>query len=54
MMIKNKELMLYIHIPFCVRKCYYCDFLSFESSIEKQNQYIEALLKEDKDDWETV
>ena len=21
-------MVIYIHIPFCVRKCYYCDFLS--------------------------
>lgn len=25
----KKELSIYIHIPFCVRKCFYCDFLSF-------------------------
>lgn len=24
-----RELSIYIHIPFCVRKCLYCDFLSF-------------------------
>lgn len=29
MMIDKKELSLYIHIPFCVKKCLYCDFLSF-------------------------
>lgn len=29
MMIDRKELSLYLHIPFCVRKCLYCDFLSF-------------------------
>ena len=27
--IEEKILELYIHIPFCVRKCIYCDFLSF-------------------------
>ena len=27
----KKEMELYIHIPFCVRKCAYCDFLSFEA-----------------------
>lgn len=29
MMTDRKELSLYLHIPFCVRKCLYCDFLSF-------------------------
>ena len=29
-----KDLSIYIHIPFCVRKCFYCDFLSFPISDE--------------------
>ena len=29
-----KDLSLYIHIPFCVRKCLYCDFLSFPVSVD--------------------
>lgn len=41
MMTDRKELSLYIHIPFCVRKCLYCDFLSFpvgdESYVNQQN-----------------
>lgn len=37
---------VYIHIPFCKQKCYYCDFISFKSSTEIQKKYIEALLKE--------
>lgn len=36
---------LYIHIPFCASKCYYCDFLSFKRH-EKQEAYVEALIKE--------
>ena len=41
-----KELEIYIHIPFCVRKCNYCDFLSFACDEDTQNRYIKALLKE--------
>ena len=37
---------LYVHIPFCVRKCQYCDFLSGPSDEETKNRYIEALLRE--------
>lgn len=49
MMVKNtrrRALELYIHIPFCVRKCQYCDFLSGPSDEETKDRYIEALLKE--------
>lgn len=35
---------LYIHIPFCVKKCNYCDFVSFESGCQKD--YFECLNKE--------
>lgn len=41
-----KDLSLYIHIPFCAQKCYYCDFLSFSSAEENVNAYFEALYKE--------
>jgi oxygen-independent coproporphyrinogen III oxidase len=37
---------LYIHVPFCVRKCSYCDFYSLAGRDELQAAYIEALLKE--------
>lgn len=44
-MMKNK-LGLYIHIPFCVKKCRYCDFLSFPSCEEEMNKYASFLVKE--------
>ncbi len=37
---------LYIHIPFCVRKCQYCDFLSAPATAQVQNAYMDALLRE--------
>lgn len=43
---KNKNLELYIHTPFCVKKCDYCDFLSFPGDSKTQIQYIHALLQE--------
>ena len=35
----KKELGIYIHIPFCKQKCYYCDFVSFSDKIELQEKY---------------
>ena len=46
MMSEKKELEIYIHIPFCVRKCQYCDFLSGPSDEETKAQYMEALGRE--------
>lgn len=41
-----KELELYIHIPFCVRKCAYCDFLSAPADEDTRQKYVSALIKE--------
>ena len=38
--------MIYIHIPFCIQKCRYCDFMSFESNTEMRQLYVDALCKE--------
>ena len=46
---KQNQLMIYVHIPFCVRKCRYCDFLSFPGSRETQQAYIQALQREIKE-----
>jgi len=37
---------VYIHIPFCVKKCVYCDFLSGPATRLQQQEYVNALLKE--------
>ncbi|MEE1085599.1 MAG: radical SAM family heme chaperone HemW [Schaedlerella sp.] len=44
----KKELELYIHIPFCIRKCAYCDFLSAPSDEKTRDRYIKALIQEIK------
>lgn len=43
---KKEKLELYVHIPFCVRKCGYCDFLSFPSDEETRGMYVEKLIEE--------
>lgn len=42
----KEELSLYIHIPFCVRKCGYCDFLSAPADEKARDWYVQALLME--------
>jgi len=55
MIINNTEstprqaLGLYLHIPFCIRKCNYCDFLSFGgTSAEEQKAYFRTLIRQIK------
>lgn len=40
------DLSLYIHIPFCVRKCNYCDFLSAPCDEDTRQRYVESLCRE--------
>lgn len=42
----DKSLELYVHIPFCVRKCEYCDFLSTPAGADTQQEYVRNLLLE--------
>ena len=42
-----KELGIYVHIPFCKKKCNYCDFVSFANQDNNtQEQYVQAVIKE--------
>lgn len=42
----KRELELYIHIPFCARKCSYCDFLSFAAPERTYREYMDKLIEE--------
>ena len=42
----SKNFGIYIHIPFCAKKCNYCDFISFENKNNMIEEYINALKKE--------
>lgn len=42
----RKDLGIYLHIPFCVKKCQYCDFLSFPGGEEVRAQYVRKLAEE--------
>jgi len=45
----KQELGIYIHIPFCKKKCYYCDFVSYSNKCDEIGKYIESLIKEIND-----
>ena len=42
----KKDLGIYIHIPFCMKKCLYCDFLSDVATCEERQEYLNALKQE--------
>lgn len=41
-----RSLSIYLHIPFCAKKCRYCDFLSYPAAETEQEAYLTALLTE--------
>ena len=42
----KRKLELYLHIPFCIRKCSYCDFLSFAADESLKERYAGQLIEE--------
>ena len=46
---EKMELGVYVHIPFCVKKCYYCDFVSYPNKFEMQEDYVRKLIEEIED-----
>lgn len=42
----KKDLGLYIHIPFCIKKCAYCDFLSWSGDKDQKEEYVRNLEQE--------
>ena len=44
----KKNLELYIHVPFCIKKCAYCDFLSFPADEKMQEKYFDTLIRDIK------
>ena len=44
----KRPLGIYLHIPFCVRKCLYCDFLSMAVTKEVIDRYVQALCRQIK------
>lgn len=44
----KNEIGVYIHIPFCMKKCFYCDFVSYANKEDMIEKYIKALEKEIK------
>ena len=43
---KNKKIGIYVHIPFCKQKCYYCDFVSYCNKDNLIYDYVKAVKKE--------
>lgn len=41
-----KPLEIYVHIPFCVKKCNYCDFLSAPAGEQERREYVESLCRQ--------
>ena len=48
-MITKNKIGIYVHIPFCKKKCDYCDFISYSNKFEIQEEYINKLIEEIED-----
>lgn len=46
--VEKRPLGVYVHIPFCAKKCSYCDFLSAPAEVAEQEKYVNALIEEIK------
>lgn len=46
---QNKQIGLYVHIPFCKQKCSYCDFCSYANKEDLISKYVKYLLQEIKE-----
>jgi putative oxygen-independent coproporphyrinogen III oxidase len=54
-MLELPPLSLYIHIPWCVKKCPYCDFNSHEASQSlPEAEYVNALISDFENDWSRI
>ena len=42
----RKEVGIYVHIPFCLKKCRYCDFLSAPTDEAEKERYVQPVLQE--------
>lgn len=49
-----KKLGIYVHIPFCKQKCYYCDFVSYANCDKKVEEYIRALKAEIREESKNI
>ena len=50
----KRELEVYVHIPFCVRKCAYCDFLSAPAGEREIHAYTDALIREIREEGKKI
>ena len=52
---QKKQLGIYIHIPFCKQKCYYCDFISFKNQEQYAEEYVNCIIKEiENQNWNKI